>query len=772
MKYLFSLVMIFSFSAQAQEVTVFKHCKDGFEIVRYLKAQDRGVYGLQVNDPLYGIRNSKNEMVLSAIYPTVWESGEPGIFIVKNKADKAGLFDARIKSFIVPDEYDEINTFNNGVAVISKENEESAMEYGAVDKTGKFIVPVKYDYLGPYLDGLMLFEQNKKTGYIDKDDKIIIPAMYTSRASFTNGLAPVTLDKEGKYGYINKQNEMIVPIQFVDASAFYKGYAQVTRKEDSYRNADNAEMALMDSKGKMITDFSYNSISMRTGCGLFIAKQGKKYGALDSTGKLVVPAIYDNVSEHGNNFVVVTSNKKSGLANQGGQVVLQPEYDYISVINAADKFYVRKNGVYTVYDTKLKVVISADSAEYLTMGEKRIVKMKKDKALVYDVNGKLLKTFNQPNLRAGASNVFSSEDSLKLSYDATIMVNNLSAHSSKAIPYTNAGDFNEDGIFLAEKNGKYDFIDFTGKKLNTTSYYSAVNFSEGICALQETSSGRSYIADKNFNKIKELATNFKGPYSEGIALSISPFGLSVVYLDKKGNTFCTIEGSNGGACTNGRIIVVDNFSNYSLYDKTGMRIGTDSWKGMRDFTEGVCAVSKNDKWGFIDTLGKFVIDAKYDEASSFYNGVAIVKSGTSYMLINKKGEQVGVDQYTGAGEPGPGGFPVMKNGKVGLVNGKGETVITFKYDNITPIKENRSWAVKNKKWGLIDNTGKELTPFIYETANEFKDGYAIAGFGGKVGLMDKNGKFVIPMEYSGLGSVYKNTIVGMHAGGEVKYSIR
>src|SRR5690606_38660524 len=59
-----------------------------------------------------------------------------------------------------------------------------------------------------------------------------------------------------------------------------------------------------------------------------------------------------------------------------------------------------------------------------------------------------------------------------------------------------------------------------------------------------------------------------------------------------------------------------------------------------DFSEGLAAVNKNDKYGFIDTKGKVVIEPKYDWASSFSDGLAIVSAEGLYGAIDKKGKTV------------------------------------------------------------------------------------------------------------------------------------
>ena len=63
---------------------------------------------------------------------------------------------------------------------------------------------------------------------------------------------------------------------------------------------------------------------------------------------------------------------------------------------------------------------------------------------------------------------------------------------------------------FVSKNSTYDFYDHTGKKLNAESYFSVVNFSEGICALQLSSTSAPQLADRNFKKSFKLYKSFPG----------------------------------------------------------------------------------------------------------------------------------------------------------------------------------------------------------------------------------------------------------------------
>ncbi|RMG69721.1 MAG: hypothetical protein D6722_09670, partial [Bacteroidetes bacterium] len=60
------------------------------------------------------------------------------------------------------------------------------------------------------------------------------------------------------------------------------------------------------------------------------------------------------------------------------------------------------------------------------------------------------------------------------------------------------------------------------------------------------------------------------------------------------------------------------------------------------FNEGLAAVRQGNRWGYIDTSRRVVIDMAYSDAASFVNGLALVRplDGTRYELIDPEGRTI------------------------------------------------------------------------------------------------------------------------------------
>lgn len=778
-KLIFSFFLFFFTGTVAfcQDYVVDYDLKNGYSLV-YKKLPPVGAY--QTAPPkTYGVINSENKIVVPIKYKSIFNSGEKGIFVIKDASDNVGLFSATAQKIIVEPQYFEIEGFSEGLATVKKRKADFGFLWGAIDANGAIIIPVEYDYLGVLKEGLINFQKDNKMGFLDRNNKVVIPAMYYDFSTFSDGLAAVKVSETGKYGYIDKSNTLVIPADYEDANPFFGGFAAVAKRK-GYTSSKPGQKSVtvpgqwvvIDKTGKIIQERSFDRVSFLNPGGLFIIESEGKKGTMNTQGMPILPMEYSDVSIDKAGYTVFKTidTKKYGMMGNTGTIIVAPNYDYVSA-TTANRFYVIQNGKYTVGDVNNNVFVQPDSANGVILGKKRIVYHYKNRVKIFDLNGNIQKTFTDLNLKNYGHSLSETEDSIKLNADATTTLINLTTNTKKTLPFGEAGDFNEEGIFIGKNTG-YNFYDYTGKKLNTKSYYSVVNFSEGICALQDSSTSAPHLADKNFKKIKDLYTYFQGPYSEGLAYTSNPQLGNIYYLDKSGNEVFSLSAKEGSKCVGGIIAVKDKNDKYYLVNKAGKRINSKTWEEIGEFSEGLALVKENSKWGYIDATGNKIIDVKFEIASSFTKGAAMVRLNSEFFLINKKGEPVNNSKYEAAGNPGNGTFPVQKNKLAGLIDSRGNTIIDFKYSSLLYMTEDRVWAAKDGKWGLLDNKGKELTDFIYQGAYDFKDGYARVMLNDKMGIVNKAGVLIVPAEYKSLGSVYKNNVVGIKPAETVFYSLK
>lgn len=719
----------------------------------------------------YGLLNEKkNKIVLPIMYKNIYTTYEDGIYSIKDTFENEGLYSTDKNKIIIEPKYSKIEMFSEGVAKVQKKIEGSekygfaTYQYGAINTDGKLILPDTFSFLGKYKDGLMNFRQDGKYGYINKNGKIIIPATYQNANDFSCGLSAIRLADRGKYGYINTKNEFVIEPKYIYADDFYNDYAIVYAVKrffgDAGRN-DKNKVILIDKNGKELTEPIYESISLKKLGGVFVVEKDNKKGLIDSTGKILLPIEYTEIKDFYSNITTVEKAKGIyGVINNKGEFLLPVTYNYISPIYTTDDFfYAKKDNKSTVYDKNVKVVVPTDTALRVILGKKYIAYIFENAVKVFDKEGKLIKTFPQENVDVNNVSFFSDYDSIRINSSTIISLFNLKSNSKENIDIDDVSDFNSDGIFVGKKNGQWSFYDYTGKKLFSPSFVNVVNFSEGICGLQESTYSTPYLANKSLTKIATLTTVFYGPYSEGLAMAKSQYGSTVYYLNKEGKTQFSVPGTDGYPSKDGRIKIKNNLNKFLFVDTAGKAIGKNTFDILGDFYDGYAGFNLNKKGGFIDTSGNIAIPAQYDEVSNFSSGTAIVKLGNDYFQINKAARPINNNKYLAASNPYNGTFPVKTKTGYGLIDSKGKTIIDFKYDEVVAMYEDRVWAKKNNKFGLLDNYGVEVTPFIYDASTNFDKGYCTVTKNGKSGVMDKTGKLVLPMEYTKMGKIYNNTIL-------------
>ena len=228
-------------------------------------------------------------------------------FIV-SKNHKKGVVNSRNK-FIIPLVYADIKICNDGNFIVVK-NE----KYGLLDSTGKVILDFKYEELGydniAYSENRIVFKENGKYGYLDEFANVVITPSYKRASAFKNGKAIVNYS-----GIIDINGNCILePDKFYhlfDCDGIYYAWHKEQRNK-----------CILSSEGEILFDGLVSDfLAIKNGTA--VISQGKKYGLIDTTGKIIIPTIYDGISEMGDNGLIpVLKNGKWGFVNQNNETII------------------------------------------------------------------------------------------------------------------------------------------------------------------------------------------------------------------------------------------------------------------------------------------------------------------------------------------------------------------------------------------------------------------------------------------------------------------
>jgi len=246
---------------------------------------------------------------------------EEGVAFFK-EGDKVGLLGTDGKLVLEP-KYRVIKDIKNGHAKVQK-----GELWGMIDTSGKEVIPTEYEDIGNSwspngvfgkkggvygiiqngsfnpIDGatdvwvfhgdakLTYAEKDKKIGFVDSSGKWVIEPQFDKARAFSNGLAPVANGKT--WGYINEKGDMVIESEFRDAEVFSDGLAPVKDKKWGF----------IDTSGKLVIPMEYDitaGLAFLSGNNEkgFInrfarVKTKKGWGFLDESGKLLGDKWFEN----------------------------------------------------------------------------------------------------------------------------------------------------------------------------------------------------------------------------------------------------------------------------------------------------------------------------------------------------------------------------------------------------------------------------------------------------------------------------------------------
>lgn len=252
-------------------------------------------------DGKHGFINRKGELVLDAIYDTIYVWG--------------------YKHGIVPVEF-------NG-------------KWGCIDEDGNFVVEPIYDKIdwtedenGPgyfepkvdYKDAVLLVTSNEKLGLVDRSGKVLCPPRFDSISKFADGIAFVT--SQGFKALIDTYGVLQTELRFHDVKRFTQGLACVATMGD-----DGATLwGYIDRAGNFAIEPSFSQAEpFAEGLAAVRQSGSNLWGFITPDGEFAIEPKYESADSFNSGrarvgFGTTDDDKVFGIIDTHGNFVVQPEY--------------------------------------------------------------------------------------------------------------------------------------------------------------------------------------------------------------------------------------------------------------------------------------------------------------------------------------------------------------------------------------------------------------------------------------------------------------
>ena len=269
------------------------------------------------NGQLVIVDNEGNQLLNEQFDEVAWRvlGDVDSRFIKTRRGKKYGLINDRGEVMFNP-EFDMQPYFDSdGIASVK-----NVLKEGWIDTTGKYLYFGQLSYFRDCggTDKMIAYEVGGKIGFLSKVDDKKIPLMYNQLGDcFLNGLAKVL--KDNRWLYINTDGNEVCSIPA-------DGKAKMNYSANIIVVKNGKEFRLVSPTGASITLNGYDDVDMEASCGFLRVQKGGKWGAVDYSGREVVPATYDEMTKFCNCYSIVRKGGKYGLLYKSS-VVLEPNFD-------------------------------------------------------------------------------------------------------------------------------------------------------------------------------------------------------------------------------------------------------------------------------------------------------------------------------------------------------------------------------------------------------------------------------------------------------------
>lgn len=289
-----------------------------------------GTFAVVKKEGKYGLIDSKGNQVTPFIYDQLIKKRDSTFIAAGNNA--YGMLNSSGDT-IVP------FLFDSRFFLDSKKSFPASInnQYIIYDPVDHEIIETNYDYISPFINGLARAEKNEEVVVINESGEHLLDTVYQEIGFFSSNLFPVK--KNNEWRFMNKEGEDVFNQTFTKASEFWYGVA-IVKKE--------------------------------------------KYGAIDTSGKVLIPFDYEFLRYEGKSFTgedhffmfceqedYYSDEVMCGLINQGQDTILAEKYadlfyfdDYVEATNGGKL----KTGVIDLKKNKVIIPFAFKELNYDTYG--------------------------------------------------------------------------------------------------------------------------------------------------------------------------------------------------------------------------------------------------------------------------------------------------------------------------------------------------------------------------------------------------------------------
>lgn len=676
-------------------------CFFGFLLITFFSAANN--FSVFEENGMMGLKDGQGHILIPAKYEALGWSNAQFSVVTNVTGYKSnghwGLINVNNHKVTKP-EFEELFPGEGSLLMARKKSSSSRQVTGIINTSGKEIIPFQYDGIRLLSLRAVVYTRidNKfKYGVIDLENKTIIPQLYRTIRSI-GSLRFAVENFDNKIALFADNGKQITNFSIDSISSFVKNYAVIYQ---------NARQGVIDREGQVKLEAKYRAVSISAD-GKISAKDDDTWQFLDGQNKLLLKTTAENIQPVGTNLMKVTSSGGVQLTDQFLKPITPVWFSSIGEFQHGQAVFTQ-NHKRGILSTTGNIIVQPLFDSIYTVGNLRVAMQRhgqKEVWMLLDSVGHHLTSKPYESLEplngkffavrqrgfAGALNLRGVEviactyDSMLQTRDNFIVVKFRGQYGIINV--------NEEWKVTPRKNkliliGNDRFLEIAGTKTFLKSLDGAV----------------IYFSD---NHLDVFPDHFLEHLPSGTIWKIDMNGRIVdrqVHPDEPIDNIYEEKEGLRAIQKNGKFGFIDSQARLRIANR---------YDSVKNFSEGLAPAKLRGRWGFINRQDQIAIQPAYDDVSLFENGFAYVRLRNLYGIIDKEGKQVLPVRYETVKLLPTGNVLISLNQQEGLADASGKILIQPRYHRVFDVGNNFAIVERDGKYGVVTHKAISTIPLLYD----------------------------------------------------------
>lgn len=652
---------------------------------------------------------------------------------------------------------------------------------GLKDEQGEVLIPAIYEAIGWSDGGLSIIDEvvgykvDGLWGLIHTTNKVITSAEYLAlrpgEGDFLVAQKKSSHAARPSFGVVNISGKVIIPFRYDGLQL--KNFRAVVMS----RSGTKFRFGLTDLSHHILIPLAYHRIYSLGSLRFAVENFENKTAIFTDDGAQVTPFTIDSISSFRKNHAIIYQAQRQGVINRNGQFVLPPTYGEVQLLEdgtirareihnwfflEGDNTLIRNHQADAIVPLSSDLFAIKSGEKFRVTGNDFIpvqgdlfssVSDFRDGIALFRKGGKTgaLDAQGRVLIPAQYLNLLRDHDTFRACVDT--------GHKNRWVLLNDAGKVISEKAYehIGPFNGKYFPVQNRG-------FWGAVNRAgdEIITCVHDSlllHNGRNVVVKfKGQYGVVDLEENWiVTPQQHRLALVNDSmyFTLadSITFL-KSFRGELVYFSANPLELRDGKIVERLPTGAHWVVDMRGLVIERSTQPDRTDEVfsrhEGLRAIRRDGKFGFIDDEGRLRIANRYDAVKPFTNGRAAIRIKNKWGFIDTS-EKLVVQPVYDHVESFDGRYAIVtQDGNSGIVDSGGDIVLPVRYEEIVRNRYKRFVIRQAGQYGLADSTGALVIHPRYDILADTGNGYVVITRNNLSGVLTLRGVSTIPMVYDQL----------------------